>query len=371
MQKLFYFFAMAAMVLGMASCGDGNTPVNPIDQQAFTFRLARLGDVAAAVVITPTDPAAEYIIGYVTRDKVWSDEVLANYIEVNRLNGYTYKELVDNYVIMSGERYVAANDLAPNSECVFYACQVDKDLNIINLGIEHVTTLEAGKLQGEFSIDAKGTKVRFSKGNLQAEYRDKTVTNVFRFAENQWDVLGEDNETAANHGSGWIDLHCWIYEYKVGFVDPGTYPITNGGNVANEWFTLSEEQMNYLLYSRERASELMGIGYVKGITGLILLPDNWDGSSLEEDNSFSNREWWEMELKGAVFLPATGWCAGLDNLSAPKEGYYWTSSIDTKSSSVSSLNPYLWLDENGIQMKKEMIIYHKRFAFRLVQYVEK
>ena len=374
MRKFFSFFAITAVVLGMASCGDGNTPADPIDQQAFTFRLARLGDVAASVVITPTDPTTEYISGYVTKDKVWSDEVLANYVEEHFLKGYTYKELVDNFVIMSGERRVPAVDVEPTSECIFYACQVDTALNIVKLENMHVTTLEAGKLQGEFTIDAEGTKVRFSKGNLQRGYGKDGETNDYRFADNQWDALQEGNAQTVKQEEGWVDFYIWPKTIHYEYIDPGTNPITNGGNVANEWFTLSAEQWDYLLHSRDRASQLSGVGYVKGITGLILLPDNWEGSSLEEDNSFSNREWWEMELKGAVFLPVTGnSSSNLDVLFDPKQGYYWTSTLEKPSSDATTWKiDYLWFDdEKGIIMKQLWVGLKESYSIRLVQYVEK
>ena len=48
---------------------------------------------------------------------------------------------------------------------------------------------ENGKLPGKFSVSAT-KQVSFAMGNLQYQ----ASTKKWRFAENQYDVIGEDNE---------------------------------------------------------------------------------------------------------------------------------------------------------------------------------
>lgn len=80
-----------------------------------------------------------------------------------------------------------------------------------------VEVIETGMLPGEFSI-GNGSKVRFSKGNLQYQASSST----WRFAENQWDYVGDatksnvyENEVKCNNAqiadnyNGWIDLFGW------------------------------------------------------------------------------------------------------------------------------------------------------------------
>ena len=195
MRKLFSFFAIAAVVLGMASCGQ-----NEPSQKAFAFRLVRYGDMTAEVCVTPTNMQALYIIGYATKERVWKDEYLASYLEEFRLAGHTYQELVDKNEIRSGIRYIEDTNLEPGKEYIFYACQVDEELKIVNLEFEHVKTLPAGQLPGEFSVSAD-KKVRFSKGNLR-----KKLVGAYYFAENQWDAVGQENQTGT---ATYYDLLPW------------------------------------------------------------------------------------------------------------------------------------------------------------------
>ena len=162
-----------------------------------------------------------------------------------------------------------------------------------------------GAIEGVFSV-SKTKKVAFSQGNLQYQAN----TNTWRFAEHQYDMVGigygqtyigydavlsnvvggnvqnSDNRELSPTYSGWIDLFGWgtgnnptnsseaIDDYST-FVDWGVNKISNGGNVANVWFTLSNDEWNYLLSSRPNANDKKGMAEVNGINGLVLLPDDW------------------------------------------------------------------------------------------------
>ncbi len=239
-----------------------------------------------------------------------------------------------------------------------------------------------GALPGVFTIN--GVKVRFSKGNLQYQ----ASSNTWRFADKQWEVIGEANENISPTYAGWIDLFGWgtsgyngHYPYMTTTDDAaygeartpitdtnydwGVYnPISNGGNKAGLWHIMDgvdKEDWYYLLKERAKANELWGTGTINGINGLILLPDDWTlpsgghfvsttieydsyNSKFEdyyknnhfEDNKYTIDEWQIMEDAGAVFLPVAGLRKGNEYKAEadayqenPSEltGCYWTSSV--------------------------------------------
>lgn len=234
-----------------------------------------------------------------------------------------------------------------------------------------------GVLPGLFSV-SDTSQISFSQGNLQY----KATANVWRFAENQWDYVGfgQDNGNVYEDGTkcdnnlispiygGWIDLFGWgtsgwnsganCYQpwstsdspldyYPGGLetadltgeyanADWGVYNrIYNGGNMAGQWRTLTSDEWNYVLRSRNTPS---GVRFAKAIVndvkGVILLPDNWsiDYYNLNNPNppdyvtfsanEISSSDWINsLEAYGAVFLPAAG---AREIVSS--EGYYWSSS---------------------------------------------
>ena len=220
---------------------------------------------------------------------------------------------------------------------------------------------------GLFSVSAT-QQVTFSRGNLQYQ----ASTNTWRFAEHQWDIVGmgygqtntsnycyiggtvanSDNRNISSSYSGWIDLFGWgtgnaptksiedYSEYPT-FVDWGTNPISDGGNQANMWRTLTKDEWGYLFDNRKDNAKLYGMGTVAGISGVILLPDNWEDvkpSSVSfqsysevnskdhfSDNTYSASQWQKMEDAGAVFLPAAGDRSGTRVYNTGPNGFYWSS----------------------------------------------
>ncbi len=209
-------------------------------------------------------------------------------------------------------------------------------------------------------------KVRFSPGNLQYQ----ASTNTWRFAESQKDYIGEDNAKLSETYDGWIDLFGWgtsgynhgarayqpwststhysdYYAYgferanlhdQTGQADWGYNAISNGGNTENSgWRTLRKTEWAYL--TEERATPT-GIRFanacVEGTNGMLLFPDDWDGSYTFSDSDNSTapfgsniigaEAWSGIEAKGVVFLPAAG-----ERVSGAETGYvqtvgmYWTS----------------------------------------------
>lgn len=241
-----------------------------------------------------------------------------------------------------------------------------------------------GALNGIFTINGDGDYVFFSQGNLQynamqgthATADGGTAQGTFCFAEHQYDGIGEDNGNVSQTYDGWIDLFCratsgwdngctyyqpWNSE---GVADGSTYgdlmtgeyaysdwgvynAISNGGNEPNLWRTLTVDEWNYILYSR---NTLSGIRWAKatinGLGGVIILSDYWNPlaytfnlpntQSSFEANIISIEDWQIIESYGAVFLPAGGcrFQSGVGVWFFGQEGFYWASTLTNKHNGI-------------------------------------
>ena len=263
---------------------------------------------------------------------------------------------------------------------------------------------QAGVLPGRFSV-ADGRTVRFSSGNMQYTTEGShavvsgTADGIWRFAPNQYDFIGLDNQHVGANYKGWIDFFGWgtsgwsgsgaryyqPYSYQgssganygprsqgnehydltgdYAYADWAVYnAISNGGNQPGLWRTLSKEEWLYL--SRREDGNKCGAGTVNGVGGVILIPDTWSQPagcptfsaefSDEQDvwgpNHYTIAEWARMEASGAVFLPASGWRlqsqnSGSNNIVTDVGiiGYYWSStahgSLNSVAAEVMSISP--------------------------------
>ena len=176
---------------------------------------------------------------------------------------------------------------------------------------------------GIFSI-AKDKHVTFSPGYLQyVQSKDQWL-----FASNQYYFTGERHYqngqladtimyfgwSGKNSKARWgISLSTNDNDYEGEFLDWGINAIAS--DAPNTWRTISEEEWMYLYQERENAKELISLGMVDTIHGLIILPDNWmlptgmhfEPSMQVTTNQYSKQEWTVMENAGAVFLPMTGY----------------------------------------------------------------
>ena len=228
-----------------------------------------------------------------------------------------------------------------------------------------------GAVKGLFST-GEGSLVFFSKGNLQYQ----ATTGTWRFAERQYDYVGKDNQHISSSYDGWIDLFGWgtsgfdhgavnfqpwsrskdtksdVLYYAYGKPDKNLYEedgkadwgynrIVNGGNVENLWRTPTVSEWVHLLFNRNTSS---GVRFAKaqvaGVSGLILLPDNWriavyplnsanNGSAGYGSNKISSSDWAALlEPAGAVFIPEAG-VSTIDGIFSHMGGYYTSSAAST------------------------------------------
>ncbi len=222
---------------------------------------------------------------------------------------------------------------------------------------------DPGVIKAKFSV-SESEQVYFSQGNLQ--YRASTDT--WRFAEHQYDIVSSSNCNISSTYDSWIDLFGWgtsgynnkyPYMTSTNFNDYGDgnndiagtlydwgvhNAISNGGDQAGLWRTLTKDEWVYVFDTRNTSS---GIRYARACVnlknGVILLPDDWSASyySLSYTNnsgaSYSNNtisafQWTTLEQHGAVFLPATGYRYETSINSVGSYGGYWSASSGGSSS---------------------------------------
>ena len=202
-----------------------------------------------------------------------------------------------------------------------------------------------GAAPGVFSV-SNNKYVYFSQGNLQYQ----ASTDTWRFAENQWDYVGYnqygnvyengvkcDNTQISSTYNGWIDLFGWgtsgynhgaicyqpwstgeeFSDYSAygdldaslfegdGRADWGYNPIINGGNEENSgWRTPTAAEWDFLFNTRHTSSGIRFVlANVNDVSGVILLPDDWDVSTYTLNNpntdgilSFFGFNFWSNNL---------------------------------------------------------------------------
>ena len=189
-------------------------------------------------------------------------------------------------------------------------------------------SIPAGAIDGLFSVSST-KQVYFSQGNLQYQ----ASTGTWRFAEHQYDFIGDYNVMASETYTGWIDLYPWgtsgidytghatVYRpwetaYSSEYINPysslttnlydgegenagkadwGYNAISNGGNTQNSgWRTLknntTDNEWQYIFNSRTTANEINSTSnarYTQArintdgtlVKGIILFPDGSIGDT--------------------------------------------------------------------------------------------
>ena len=266
-----------------------------------------------------------------------------------------------------------------------------------------------GTIMVPFSVSAT-KKVYFSQGNLQYNAMQgthqcvdgTTKKGAWRFAENQWDIIGEDNKNNSSSYNGWIDLFAWGtsgYKYTPDSLyqasssssknhlaisgdieytrhDWGYYNAISNADHNFEWRTLNHDEWEYLLSNHD-----WYLATVNNVKGLILLPKSYEEPTYiyhtNQDVDFAKylynlKTWNLLENQGAVFLPSAGQlsCSYLGTVSYGTENKvtYWTSSLYEyhASASSSSYSYVMWRSASFISYAAQELYY----PVRLVRDVE-
>ncbi len=305
--------------------------------------------------------------------------------------------------------------LSTNNNITTIINRYDSIINNLNTTIdsirEHIdNALIGGFTNAVFSVSATDSVI-FSPGNLQWSLNNggniptthevagnSIATGTWRFAPNQWDIIGEANSVNIYPGSGWIDLFGWgtsgynnnypylnstnNSDYKSAAAniagtnyDWGVYnaiynPQTDTTDAPGTWRTLTKDEWNYLLFTRNTQS---GIRYAKaivnGVKGFIIVPNNWNSSIyyLDSTNNTSSRyqsniitDWAKMETAGCVFLPAAGDRNGTTINNVDRYGHYWSSIYSGNGAS------YLYIYTIGLTITNSSVRYYG-YSVRLVK----
>ena len=236
---------------------------------------------------------------------------------------------------------------------------------------------------GKFSVsDSK--QVYFSKGNLQ--YIGSASTPYWKFADHQYDYLGTTTSQNSSTENVDRDLFGWgtsgsapsdqtarapYYttatnanyvsnitttetSWGVGSQwDWGHNAISNGGNTADAWRTLTKDEWLYLFgmesNNTDKSDHARYRKYfratVNGVIGIVVLPDDISGiSDIPEESSrgtasafdgktYTTDAWATLEGKGCVFLPAAGYRNVTSVSGVGSDGRYWSSTANGKGAS--------------------------------------
>ena len=247
------------------------------------------------------------------------------------------------------------------------------------------TRLNGALIPASYKV-SDSTSVYFSQGNLQFTTQgshktaDSTAKGIWRFAENQYDVIGVANRNIDSTYTDWIDLFGWgtsgwkseatCYQpwsksetnsdyYPGGSYSnslTGTYAnadwgvynaISNGGNEPNKWRTLTNSEWQYLFQNSKWT-----LGYIKktdkdsslcfmlipetftapeGTTVQILGTANLTSTSMTDltvpsTNTYTTDEFASLEKLGVVALPCGGSRHGTSMYYVGSDGYYWSPS---------------------------------------------
>ena len=251
-----------------------------------------------------------------------------------------------------------------------------------------------------FSVSAT-KKVYFSPGNLQ--YIGSSRTPYWKFAEHQWDTLGKSTGQNTNitnvdrdlfgwGTSGWDNGNTYYKPWSTNYANPndnqsygygpvngtnyelnltgsnadwGVYnaiynPQTQTTDAPGTWRTLTNDEWKYLL---EKRSTTSSIRYAKAkvnrVSGLIIVPDNWNqtiyplGSVNSPEENYSSNyinetDWEKMETAGCVFLPAAGGRNGTALYDVGSYGRYWSATCYNSSSAH-----FLFFDSSGLNPSRD------------------
>ena len=293
-----------------------------------------------------------YVNEKVAAIEIPSTEGFATKEELNALNIPSVEGLASESYVNEKVASIDLNDYYPKADVDAILAELNAKIKKLD---KQLNPPPVGSISGLFSI-AKDKQIYFSQGNLQYQ----ASTGTWRFAEHQYDIIGDGNLNISEDYEGWIDMFRWGtsgYNDKNPYMtsttnadygdgtndiastnyDWGMYnSIFNGGKQAGMWRTLTKDEWEYLINERANAKSKKGIATINGVTGIVLLPDDWtlpEGltfiSGTKGDyaqNTYSTFDWSKMEANGAAFLPAAGYSTRTKMNKVGEGGNYWSSS---------------------------------------------
>ena len=255
-----------------------------------------------------------------------------------------------------------------------------------------VKMIPEGAISGQFSVGS-GTKVYFSKGNLQYT----KSTGKWSFMTNQYSTVETLNQNVGtNYASqnvvslfGWGtsgsapsgQTACAPY-YTTATNDDYVSNITTTGvswgtgsewdwgtaaasDLGSGWRTLTKDEWEYLFNTRTvNNGQGSGKSYTLGQTvndvlGVVLYPDDYTGTTYT-----TSSDWSTFESAGCVFLPAAGYRSGPFVYDVGSLGGYWSSTASSAS------NAYYVRFISGTVNPANNSSQYRGYSVRLVRPVE-
>ena len=216
------------------------------------------------------------------------------------------------------------------------------------MGEKFKADVPAGALAGEFTVNAKGKKVYFSKGNLWADTSGDSP--VYYFETNQYGLQSSWGTSHVSHFY-WSKTASVAYaqSYSDGSAADGDVFFTNAAEetaksdftvngVTGKYRTLSKDEWKYLFnnHSNKLAS-------VNGVMGYVIAPDGFSG---ELADTYADDA--ALAADNLVFLPAAGYRRDSRVRDVGGNGNYWSSTArgSTDANFVFFSSSYLILDNH-------------------------
>ena len=338
--SLFLFLAMA-----LVGCDKGNV-VNPTPDDPT-------GDDTATKMVVTGDATDVTAMSAVLRGSVNVDISKCSSVDFGMMYSSDRQEVEDRIGARALGKTLDETDFSVTlsgltSETKYYYCAFVclNDKQYKYGAIKSFTTAPAPMSQNAFSVSAN-KQVSFAPGNLQYQ----ASTDTWRFAEHQYDYIGDANSNISATYTGWIDLFGWgtgnnptrsseDYEDYPTFVDWGTNTI--GNDAPNTWRTLTIDEWEYLFmhtrWTMAKVNNVLGFMLLpndKNVAGISVLGDgNMSSNYLEfnesdyANNVYTADQFAEWEAKGAVFLPCAGARFDSDVDGVGSYGFYWSATPD-------------------------------------------
>lgn len=177
MRKLFYFFALSAIALGMASCGDEPEAKN------FNIKITKVSDTSVKVEFSAVDENMYYTVGcaesetFLKDPKAVPQAILDNYKEDNNP---TYPEGLLHYEV---ER--TFNDLDANKEYAIYVCEVDQNYKVV--GKVEYKLVKGGEEPEQTEFKVIGLPDAFVKCDISDnEFASVGSLRFYFFTNSEW-----------------------------------------------------------------------------------------------------------------------------------------------------------------------------------------
>lgn len=353
---------MALAVFDVSGFGSGNVKIYAESGFRNMIKISSTGELSYGVA--GINPDVDNLSGHIVIGAAGAKK----YVALLPSDGEITMRFTSQSKTGSDEaRTIAANDFIGSSAAVaITANDVVSDYVDLAVASNYVFTVASGRTvkfakgnlvydQGRFKMHSTQYGRCFtSNGDVSSQTKVSGTFDLFGWGTAGWNngnLLYMPYTHSRAYTSPYSDSHGYGYgptdgsNYAIGLT--GTYANSDWGvyqfgmDAESGWRTLTTFEWDCLLNNRSTTS---GVRYAKatvnGVSGLILLPDDWSTSyytltsTNTADAEFTSNEitlsdWnTSLEANGAVFLPAAGRRQGTEfkYTGSLGIGYYWSSS---------------------------------------------